>query len=368
MKIPEFKLERYFAKHEFTAKYLLSSSDCDGLPMQQVLDLANDEEHSLWDNLTLGYTESEGSHLLRKAILKHYQIKNIDQVIVASPGELNFSAMNILLEKGDHVISISPSYQSLHEVVRSLGCEISFWKPDPENWVFDVNDLKKLIRKETKLIIINFPHNPTGSYLTTSQMDTLIKIARERNIFLFSDEMYRKLMVSEMPELIPACDLYEKGISLWGTSKTFGLAGLRLGWLICQDIEFLKKVQSFKDYLSICNSAPSEILTLIALNHSEKIISPILEKIKLNIGFFQEFASQHNLVKKFIPPRAGSTGFVQLNIIGPAIDWSDTLVKATDIMTVPGEMFGYPGKYIRIGFGREDFRVALERLSEYCSR
>ncbi|MDH3243773.1 MAG: aminotransferase class I/II-fold pyridoxal phosphate-dependent enzyme [Saprospiraceae bacterium] len=367
MKIKEFKLERYFAKHEFTAKYLLSSSDCDGLPMQQILEMATDAELSLWNNLTLGYTESEGSHLLREAILQHYRIKDIRQVIVASPGELNFIAMNVLLEPGEHVITVSPGYQSLREVVHSLGCEISFWRPDPENWIFDVDDLNELIRKNTRLIIINFPHNPTGSYLTRSQMDAIIKIAREKNIYLFSDEMYRKLTISEMPELIPACDLYEKGISLWGTSKTFGLAGLRLGWLVCRDIEFLKKVQSFKDYLSICNSAPSEILTLIALNHSEKIINPILERIKFNIQIFQAFADRQHLIERFIPPRAGSIGLVKLNIKGSAAEWSDRLVKQTGIMSVPGEMFDYPGKYIRIGFGRADFGEALEHLSEYCS-
>ena len=235
MKINEFKLERYFAKYEFTAKYLLSSSDCDGYELKYLLAQATKNELELWEGMAFGYTESEGDSQLREAILQYYKIKSIENIVVATPGELNFISMNVLLSPSDHVVTISPCYQSLSEVVNAIGCELSFWKPSSEIWEFDTTDLEKLIQTNTKLIILNFPHNPTGGYLTREQLDEVVRIARKHNIYIFSDEMYYKLIAGSASELPPIADVYEKGISLWGTSKTFGLAGLRRGWLVAQN-------------------------------------------------------------------------------------------------------------------------------------
>ena len=367
MKIKDFKLERYFSIHEFTAKYLLSSSDCDGYPLKYVLDIASKQELELWENMQLGYTESEGHSLLREAVLQYYTLTDIRNVIVASPGELNFITMNVLLSRTDHVIAISPSYQSLYEVVKTVDCELSFWRPNPENWHFDIEDLESLIQDNTKLIIINFPHNPTGSYLSKEDLLRIVDLAKANNSYLFSDEMYHKLVHRNREELQPIANIYEKGISLWGTSKTFGLAGLRTGWLVSQDSEFLKKVLAFKDYLSICNSAPSEVLSIIALNHIDHFLQPNLKKIRNNVELFQEFVNSHSIFKNFIPPHAGSTSFVQLNIEQTALEFSDQLVKDTSIMTVPAEMFEYDGKFIRVGFGRRVFPKILEKLSDYLN-
>ncbi|WP_109831123.1 aminotransferase class I/II-fold pyridoxal phosphate-dependent enzyme [Reichenbachiella versicolor] len=365
MKISDFKLERYFAQHEFTAKYLLSSSDSDGYEMNYILENASVDELVMWQNLKLGYTESEGNPALRESILQYYQLNTIENVVVATPGELNFISMNVLLDPTDHAITISPCYQSLSEVVKSIDCPLSFWKPKEDGWVFDTEDLEKLIQNNTKLIILNFPHNPTGSYLTRSQLDKIVDIARKHDLYIFSDEMYHKLIIDDLEELPPISDIYEKGISLWGTSKTFGLAGLRTGWLVSQDKSFLQKVVSFKDYLSICNSAPSEILTIMALNHLDKFLEPNLEKIKKNILVFQEFADQQELISSFVPPRAGSTSFVELAIEGTSLEFSNQLVEQAGIMTVPAEMFEYEGKYIRVGFGRANFPETLEVFADY---
>lgn len=365
MKINDFKLERYFAKHEFTARYLLSSSDCDGFDLNYVLAQASSEERILWEGLKLGYTESEGDPLLREAVLQFYDQESVENIVLASPGELNFATMNVLLSAGDHVISVSPAYQSLYEVVRSLGCGLSFWKPSHENWEFDTGDLEKLVQDNTRLIILNFPHNPTGGYITRRQLNEIISLARKHDITIFSDEMYRKLMVSDIEELPPVCDIYEKGISLWGTSKSFGLAGLRIGWLVAQDKEFLGKIIAFKDYLSICSSAPSEILSMIALNHSEAFLLPNIRKIKSNISLFHKFATGHDFISHFIPPKAGSTAFVKLNIASSSLEFSDRLVNDARIMIVPAEMFEQEGKYIRVGFGRANFPEVLDVLDYY---
>ena len=368
MKINDFKLERYFGIHEFTAKYLLSSSDCDGYPMQYVLDKASEAEQALWNNLQLGYTESQGSPLLREAIRPFYKNADLDNILVASPGELNFVLMNTLLTAEDHVVAIAPSYQSLYEVARSIGCEMSYWLPDEATWEYDPAQLETLIQENTKLIILNFPHNPTGSYLTEAALLQIVAIARKRGIYIFSDEMYHKLVVGDLPELPPIQDVYEKGISLWGTSKTFGLAGLRTGWLVTQDKEVLRKIIAFKDYLSICSSAPSEILSIIALNHIEQFLAPNLQKIKRNIQHFQQFAAAHETQLRFVPPKASSTAFVQLHIPESALAFSDKMVAETGIMTVPAEMFNFEGTYIRLGFGRAILPEILERFGDYLKK
>jgi len=365
MKINEFKLERYFAKHEFTAKYLLSSSDCDGYALPYLLSQATQNELALWEGMTLGYTESAGNPLLREAIAQYYKIKSIENVVVATPGELNFISMNVLLDPTDHVVSVSPCYQSLSEVVNAIGCELSFWKPRSDEWEFDPADLEKLIQKNTKLIILNFPHNPTGSYLTQEQLDEVVRLARKHNSYIFSDEMYHKLIADNRPEIAPIADVYEKGISLWGTSKTFGLAGLRTGWLVAQDAEFLKKVIAFKDYLSICNSAPSEILSIIALNHLDAFLLPNLEKISRNIALFDAFVAENPILSSFTKPKAGSTSFVPLDIKTSSLEFSNQLVEKTGIMTLPCEMFNHRGTYIRVGFGRTNFPEVLEILDRY---
>lgn len=367
MNIKEFKLERYFAKHEFNAKYLLSSSDCDGYELKHLLDTASKSELDLWENMKFGYTESEGNPILREAILQYYKIKDIENVVVASPGELNFISMNVLLQANDHVIAVGPCYQSLSEVVKSIFCELSFWKPNYDDWTFNIEDLKSLIKKNTKLLILNFPHNPTGSYLSKSELNEIVEIARANDLYIFSDEMYAKLMVANKEELPPISDLYEKGISLWGTSKTFGLAGLRTGWLVSQDKNFLKKVIAFKDYLSICNAAPSEILSIIALNHIDHFLQPNIQKIKRNVLLFEKFVERHSIFKKFIPPQAGSTSFVKLNIEESSLDFSNQLVEEKGIMTVPAEMFEQEGKYIRVGFGRENLPEVLEVFDDYLN-
>ncbi len=395
MQIVPFKLEQYFAKHEFTAKYMLSSSDCDGFPMEQILQQATSEELELWNNLTLGYTEGLGSPFLREAICRFYSNAKPENVLVASPGELSFILMNVLMsgKEKHHAVVVSPAYQSLYQVLESLNCDISYWKPREADtsadcgsacgergecsaaWNYDVADLRKLVREDTGLIVINFPHNPTGAYLTPGQLNEIVEIARSCGAYLYSDEMYRELIIKDGVEALPpVSDIYEKGISLWGTAKSFGMAGLRTGWFVSQDRELLKKIHSFKDYLSICSSAPSEVLTTIALNHAERFIGPNIEKIKGNVAFFKEAVDAGKLpfVEKFAEPVAGSVAFVEINPSKAAylldfeprtaLEFSDAIVEKYGIMTIPATMFETDGNYLRIGFGRENFKEVLEKL------
>ncbi|MFA7115943.1 MAG: aminotransferase class I/II-fold pyridoxal phosphate-dependent enzyme [Bacteroidales bacterium] len=376
MKIKDFALERFFSKYEFSTKYLMSSSDCDGYSMSYVLDKADTHEMRLWNNLHLGYTESAGNPMLKEAIAKYYHGVTMNNVVVGTPGELSFIIMNLLLEKDDHAIVVAPAYQSLYEVINSVGADVSFWKPHlKDNWVFDVDEFISLIKDNTRLIVLNFPHNPTGAYLKEEELQQIVKLARDRGIWIYSDEMYRKLILDSSVKELPAIsDIYEKGISLWGTSKTFGLAGVRTGWVVSQNKDILTKIVSYKDYLSICSSAPSEVLSIIALNHIDAFLKPNITKIKSNIELFDKFLKERenidsakmsqwrNAFGKFVKPKVGSVSFIPLNIKGTSLDFSVQLIKKLGIMTVPAEMFEYPGKYLRIGFGREIFKEMLKLL------
>lgn len=363
MHIKDFAIERYFARYEFKTKYLLSSSDCDGFPMQYILDLATEPELAAWHNLRLGYTETRGSAPLRQAIAQHFEKIGPENIVVASPGEANFALMNVLLQPGDHVVCMAPMYQSLYEVAKSIGCELTFWKPDPvqRQWYFDPAHLEQLITPKTKLLIVNFPHNPTGYSPTPGDLEAIIDIARKHGITLFSDEMYRFL--NHQPERVigSVCDQYENAVSLWGTAKTFGLGGLRLGWLTSQNQAILDKVEAYKDYLSICNSAPSEVLGTIALRHLDQFVEPNLAKIRKNIALFETFSAEHAHLLDFIPPDSGSTAFIRLQLRDEtAMQYAERLVQETGIMLLPSETFEYGTQHARIGFGRENLPEILE--------
>jgi aspartate/methionine/tyrosine aminotransferase len=359
-KIKDFAIERYFARYEFSTEYLLSSSDCDGFPLKYVLDLASEEEISSWHNLKLGYTETTGSPALRKAISKHYKTISPENVLVSSPGEANFALMNVLLQSGDNVICMSPMYQSLYQVAESLGCTISFWEPEPgTDWYYSPSELRKLITKRTKLIIVNFPHNPTGYMPAINDWNEIIEIARENDLVLFSDEMYRSLIYDTKDEIPAACDLYENAVSLWGMAKSFGLAGLRIGWLASRNEKILKKVEAFKDYLSICNSATSEILAAVALNNSGSFIAPNIEKVKSNIEIFRQFQLRNSDLLEFYQPKGGSVAFIKLKTKIPALQYAKELIQKTGIMLLPSEIFEYGTSHVRIGFGRANLPEVL---------
>lgn len=368
MKLNPFKLERYFAKYEFSAKYLLSSSDCDGLGQKQLLQLADEETKNLWDNLHLGYTESLGHSLLRQEISQLYQGTNKDEVLVVVPEEGIFIALNTILEKGDHVICTFPGYQSLYEVAQGLECEVTKWLPDEnQNWRFDPEFLIQNIKPNTKLIVWNFPHNPTGSLPSGSDYDRMIEIAKSRGIYVFSDEMYRTLEFNQSDRLLSACEIYGKAISLSGMSKVFGMAGVRIGWLTTKDKDLYQRLATFKDYLTICSSAPSEILSIIALRSKDRIISDHLNRIERNLKAFEIFMNKHQNLFDWIKPKAGTICFPKLKTQIGAEEFCNKVVASTGIMILPSTVYDYDDHHVRIGFGRENFPEALSAFDQFLS-
>src|SRR3972149_2080054 len=215
MPINPFTLERYFAKYEFSVKYLLSSSDCESLGLGELLQMAKPESRELWETLKLGYTESQGHPLLRAEVAKLYERIPPENVLIAVPEEAIFIAMQSLLAPEDHVIVLSPSYQSLSEIARSIGCQVTPWmlESTPDGWKLDLGQLERSLTTQTRLLVLNFPNNPTGYLPTHREFGAMLGLARKHNLTVFSDEMYRLLESDPALRLPSVAEVYEKGIA-----------------------------------------------------------------------------------------------------------------------------------------------------------
>lgn len=369
MSIQPFKLERYYARHEFNARYMFSSSDCESLSLQELLGMASPASITLWQNLGLGYTESQGNPLLREEIAHGQTGIGPKNVLIASPEEAIFVAMQTILRPGDRVVAIAPAYQSLHEIARSIGCEVSNWEMQPgsQGWQLNMDRLEELLSGKVRLLVINFPHNPTGFLPSRAQFDQIVALARAKNVMIFSDEMYRMLELNPAERLPSISEVYEQGLGLSGMSKSFSLPGLRIGWLTSQSEGLIRDIVGYKDYTTICNSAPSELLAIIGLQNRERIVARNLEIIRANItaatGFFEKY---RNLVE-WQPPQAGSIAFPRWLGPGSAEDLCEASVTQQGVMIVPGSMFDQPGERFRVGLGRRNFPQALEHLDEFFS-
>lgn len=368
MNLTPFKLERYFAKYEFTAEFLLCSSDCEAM---SVADLLAFEEGAAekFQNVWLGYTESLGSPSLRKEISRIYSTIQPEDVLTFSGAEeAIFLFMQAVLREGDHVIVHTPHYQSLSEVAKALGCKVSPWTACEENgWALDLDELRRLVRPSTKAIVINTPHNPTGYLMSRADFDALNRFALENNLFLFSDEVYRESEYDPAARLPSASDVNENAVSLGVTSKTYGLAGLRVGWIVTKNRKVYEKMASLKDYTTICNSAPSEFLAEVALRHRHQLAERNLDIIKSNLAVIDDLFARHSSLFAWVRPQAGSMGFPKL-LKGDVEAFCDDLVKKAGVLLLPGAMYDDTGNHFRVGLGRKNLPQAVERLEGLLSR
>lgn len=315
-----FKLENFFDKWEFKTPYLLCCSDNETLSMKELIALADTETAKLWEELALGYTHVSGHPLLKKEIAKLYE--NVDEKGVgtfAGAGEAVFAALSVLVQPRDHVIVPYPCYQTLAELPKKLGAEVSAFpiRKNEGGWYFDCEDLIQLVRPNTRVIVINFPHNPTSVHIDRHTLEKIVAAAKRANAYIVSDEVYR---FSEQPPsqpLPPAADLYEKAISIGVMSKTLGLPGTRIGWIATQNQEILKKSLEFKCYISLCNSAPSEILSIMGLRVKDKIIRRNLGIIHDNLNLLDAFFHNYQDLFSWKRPLAGSTAFPELLLSTP---------------------------------------------------
>ena len=366
MKLPAFKLERFFAKYEFKAPYLLASSDCEAMTIEELLNLesgAAQKFHQTW----LGYTETKGSPELRQEIAKTYQSIDIEEILVhAGAEEAVFIFMNAALEPDDHVIVHFPSYQSHSSIAQSIGCDVEWGKShEADNWELDLDWLREAIRPNTKAIVINCPHNPTGYVMGRAKLEELVAICRQHNILLFSDEVYRFLEYRDDDTLPAACDLYENAVSLGVMSKTYGLAGLRIGWIATHNQEIYQAMAEFKDFTSICSSAPSEFLSTLALRNGDQLIQRNRAILAANVEICDRFFSDHAELFNWTAPKGGSTAFPSLKQSVNVEEFCIDLVNQKGVLLLPSTYFDYGQQNFRIGLGRKNLSECIEKLEEY---
>ena len=371
MRIADFALERYFARWEFAVRHVLCASDVEGWSMAELLALADDEARGLWDGLRLGYTESTGHPLLRAEIASLYETIAPDDVLVfAGAEEAIFCLVSVLVGPADHVVCTWPGYQSLYEVARSAGAKVSLHAlREADGWSLEADRLARSIRPETRLVIVNAPHNPTGMLPTRDEWAAVVAACESVGAVLLADEVYRFLELDPADRLRAGADAYPAhGVSLGVMSKSFAMAGLRIGWLATHDHALLERCMALKDYTTICSSAPSEILALIGLRARETVIDRSRAIVAGNLVRIEALMESHADRFAWVPPRAGSVAFPRLLRGGPVDAFTARLVEAEGVLLIPASAFGFGGDHFRIGLGRTDLPEAVARLEAFLAR
>ena len=371
MKIEPFLTEQFFAEYEFSAQHLLASSDCETMSIGELLQLSGSTLDEL-GGLTLGYTESQGDPHLRSLISNMYSnVSSDDVVVLTSPVEGIYLAMQTLLESEDEVIALRPAYDALNNVARHLCREVLPWNlfPGRNCWELDFDELESLISPQTRIIVVNFPHNPTGYVPSESDFDRLIGLARRYDLWLFCDEIYRGLEFG--PTIPSAADLYEKAIVLSGLSKTYGLPGLRAGWVVIRNAKLRDELINWKHYTTICPAAPTEFLARKALLVKDKLAARSKAIIQQNLNLCEAFFNRFQDQFIWRRPQAGSVAFVELNLsqIGfdSATSYCHHLAQNHGMVLLPGKCLGFEDNFVRFGLGRSNFEVALKSFAEVIS-
>ena len=364
------ELERFFAELGGRARHLLCTSDVEPYRLPEFLALADPATHRLWDELQLGYTDPGGIPALRAEIAALYAGVAPDEVVTfAGADEAIFLTLNALLRPGDHAVVTWPAYQSLHEVAYAAGAEVTFVPLDPtEGWALDVDALRRAVRPTTRAVIVNFPHNPTGALPGRATFEAVAALAAEADAYLFSDEVYRYLEHDRDALLPAAVELGGHAVSVGVMSKSFGLAGLRIGWLATKDRSLLERVSTTREYVSSSNSAPSEVLALVALRARDAVLARSRTILDSNLTVLDGFFDRWEGVFDWVRPRAGCVGFPRLHGELRVEALAERLVAEEGVLIVPGSVYDFPGNHFRLGFGRVDLPDALAGLERFAER
>lgn len=368
MKIARFETEHFFAKYEFNTPYQLCNSDCETMSIEALLELA-DVSLTAFTQQTLGYTESQGNPELRQSIANTYQYCSPENIIVlATPVEGIYLTARAILNPGDEVIVLSPAYDALinmfEHVVGNQNVKKWNFHPSDNGWELRIEELSQLLSSKTKMIVVNFPHNPTG-YIPSPQMQqNIITIAEQNDVWLFSDEMYFGL-VHEGTEKIPSmADLSPKAIVLSGLSKTYGLPGLRTGWLVVPNEQLKEEYVNWKFYTSICSPGPSEFLATAALKVWNELRQRSLTQINSNLKIADEFFHRWPSHFTWHRPLAGSTALVRFHV-NSVNQITERLATEAGVLIQSGQTLGSDDQHMRVGFGRSAFATAIGKFDNW---
>ncbi|MDH6680840.1 aspartate/methionine/tyrosine aminotransferase [Rhodococcus sp. LBL1] len=370
-RLPDFRLETYFSRWEFTARHHMAASDAQTMTLGELLALADTKDRAAFENLSLGYTETFGDPALREVIAGTYERADVADVICfAGAEEAIYLAMNVLLDVGDHAVVVTPNYQSAETVPLAL-CEVTGVALDPDrDWALDLDEVKAAIRPNTRVVSVNFPNNPTGKVISAADFTELVRLCDERGIHLFSDEVYRGLERDPARTLPQAADLSARALSLNVTSKSLGLPGLRIGWITCRDRALLSRLERAKHYTTICNSAPSEVLARIALEARTTILERNRALIAANLPVFDAFFAEFADAFEWQAPDGGCVAYPRY--LGPegVEEFCTRLVEEAGVLLLPASMYRSeltptPADRFRIGVGRRNPEEGLAAFARW---
>ncbi|USP82729.1 uncharacterized protein yc1106_10003 [Curvularia clavata] len=370
VKIDKFAVESWMDAYETKCKYNIAETCCASISVDQLRDLSEDKEKQVLDtSRILNYGAIRGSDELRNNLARLYSVKVTTPLpaenILTTPGAIqaNYLTAYALVGAGDHVICHYPTYQSLYEVPKQLGAEVDLWKAKPENnWVPAIEDLKTLIKPNTKLIILNNPNNPTGAVLGKTFLQEVVAIASEKNITIMGDEVYRPLFhsIGPLDKDFPPSLLslgYNNVIVTGSMSKAYSLAGIRIGWIASRNSDLIEKIAEARHYTTISVSYFDEQIAAYALHSStiHNLLARNIQLAKTNLALLEKFVIKNEDECEWVKPVAGTTAFVKFHREGKPVDSVDfckKLLEATGVMFVPGSTcFGDEFKgYVRIGF------------------
>jgi aspartate/methionine/tyrosine aminotransferase len=369
MKIDPFLVEEYMNAYEHKVELNLAETCVDPFTLREFLAFMNREDflERLKDTkLTYGFIE--GSPDLRQGIADLYnQMKPENILVTGGAIAANFLVFYSLVEPGDTVISIFPAYQQLYSVPKSLGAKVKLLiLRENDQWLPDINKLSELVDKRTKLIVINNPHNPTGSLIDTDSLKRICAVAEEAGAFLLCDETYRGLYVRPNDFVVSAVDISEKAIVTGSFSKSLSLTGLRLGW-IAANSQIIEECKAHREYTTISNGVIDDALATLAIKGIDRIYQRNLNIIRTNHIILSRWIEDEPLIE-WVPPRAGSIAFLRHNLKMSSEDICLRLIRSKGTLIVPGSCFEMD-TYLRIGYGckTEVLQAGLSAFKDFLN-
>lgn len=372
MKIERFDLERWMTTWELDVDYDIAESGILPLSLDDLYELVGTDAAADLEarirSTPLGYSEARGTEALRTIVANTYERATAEDILVTTGAiEANFLLFNSLLEAGDHVVAVSPAYQQLHSVPRAIGCDLDLWSVQTEEgFAYDLNRLEALVRNDTKLIVINTPHNPTGAMLNESQLKDVVSIADRVGAWILSDEAYRWLEHDggeKLPQ--PMHNLTDRAVSVGTLSKPFGLPGLRIGWFAANET-IARKAWGLRDYTSLSPAKLSDVIAQTVIAERDRILPRNGAIIAENMTFARNWFSEHADLATWTEPRAGLLAMMKYNLPMESSALGDGLARDMRVMLAPGSSFGLEG-YLRVGVGQRPdlFAEGLRRTAAY---
>jgi len=358
--IPPSALAEYNLAWGPRCERTISASSAEPMSMAELLALADPEAMRLWEGLGLDYASVLGLPALRDEIAGLYGSVGPDGILgFAGAQEGIFCLMRGLLSPRDHAVVVTPCYEGLLAVPKALGADVTEVRLRPEEgWRLDLDGLAEAVRPDTRLLVVNFPHNPTGSTLTRPEYERLLGIAAEHGVRVLADEVFRLLADDPLP---PAADLYERAVSLDVMSKAWGLGGVRFGWIATRDEAALAAARGVKGWTSICTGAPDEVLALIAIRATDRILARNRAILASNLDVADAFFAGNPDQVEWVRPRAGCLACPRF-VNREATAVAERLAREEATLMLPGPLFFGGESHFRLGLGKSGLGEGLSRL------